>query len=123
MRVLLVEDERNFALVLKNELSRDAYEVDHSTDGVDGVLSFISDRHDAVLVDLRLPRLQGVDAIRIIKALSPSTPVIAFSGHAGESEMKEAVEVGAYCCFTKPFEVSRLKDEMGKLLNPQGGEA
>jgi DNA-binding response OmpR family regulator len=123
MRVLLVEDEKNFGLVLKNELSQEAYDVEHVGDGVEAVLRFLSDRHDMVLMDLRLPKLQGIDAIRIIKAMSPSTPVIAFSGHADDLEKKAAADAGAMCCLTKPFEVFRLKEEMGKLLSAEGGEA
>jgi DNA-binding response OmpR family regulator len=112
LNILLAEDDRNFGLILKSELEQDDHRVDLVSNGVDVVLAVISSSYDFVLLDLRMPRLSGTDALRIIKNLKPHVPVITFSGNAGKSEMEETLECGALKCFSKPFSVAQLKDEI-----------
>ena len=109
MNILLAEDDRNFGVVLKKELEEDQHTIDLVPDGVEAVLSFINKTYDLVLLDLRMPRLTGTDALRIIRKLNPHTPTITFSGNAGATEMAESVRCGAIKCLTKPFEVEQLK--------------
>jgi len=115
MRVLVIEDDRNFGLILKTELEADNHVVEVASDGVEGVLLFIRHRHDFVLVDIRLPRLTGIDALRIIHGLDPAVPAIAFSGNAGAQEVTEILAAGASACLTKPFAMSRLRFELDSI--------
>jgi len=110
--ILLAEDDRNFGAVLKNELMEGGYHVDHVSDGVEAVLNFIAKPYHFVLLDIRMPRLGGVDALKIIKKINPSIPVISFSGNAGESEMEETIKCGAMKCLKKPFSLTQLKDDI-----------
>ena len=112
MHILLMEDDKNFGLILKNELEAEDHRVDLATDGVEGVLNFIRDRHDLVLLDIRMPRLAGTDALRIIKGLNPMVPAIAFSANAGNREMEETLAAGACRCLPKPFLLAELKEEI-----------
>lgn len=114
MRILLIEDDKNFGLIMKNELEAENHRVRLATDGVEGVLSFINGEYDLVLLDLRMPRLAGADALRIIKQLNPSVPAIAFSANAGPWEMQETLSAGARRCLRKPFEVAQLKREIAQ---------
>ena len=107
--ILLVEDDKNFGLILKEELEEEKYTVDLVCDGVEGVLSFISKAYDFVLLDLRMPRLSGTDALKIIKRMNPHVPTITFSGNAGTAEMAESVHCGAIECLGKPFAIAQLK--------------
>ncbi len=116
MNVLLAEDDRNFGSVLKRELEEENYNVDLVPNGVEAVLSFINNYYDFVLLDLRMPRLGGTDALRIIKTLKPDTPVISFSGHAAREEMEETMRCGAIKCFSKPFAISQLKEDIRNYL-------
>ena len=61
--------------------------------------------YDFILLDLKMPRLNGTDTLKIIKKLNPSVPAITFSGNAGNTEMAESVSCGAIECLAKPFEV------------------
>lgn len=112
MHILLIEDDKNFGLILKNELEAEAHQVDLACDGVEGVLQFIHDHYEIVLLDIRMPRLAGTDALRIIRSLDPAVPVIAFSGNAGDREIQETLEAGALKCLQKPFALASLKQEM-----------
>lgn len=114
MRILLAEDERNFATVFKNELEEEGYMVDVVGDGVEAVLKFLDGKHDFVLMDIKMPKLDGIGALRIIKKVDPDVPAVTFSGNAGTGEMAESVKVGAIRCFTKPFAVSQVKEELKK---------
>ncbi len=116
MHILLADDERNFGIVLKNELEEEGYIVDRVSDGVEAVLRFIDGYYDFVLFDIKMPGLDGINALRIIKKIDPEVPAITFSGNAGTEEMAESVKAGAIICFTKPFDVSQIKAEIRKHL-------
>ena len=111
-RVLLGEDDRNFGSVLKGELEECKYHVDLVLDGVEAVLGFLVHGYDFILLDIRMPRLNGNDALKIIKKINPHVPAITFSGHAGREEMEESVRCGAIKCLRKPFAIAQLKDEI-----------
>lgn len=116
--ILLADDDRNFGVVLKNELEKDGYAVTLVTDGVEAVVNFIDGRetYDFVLLDIKMPRLDGINALKIIRRLSPEVPAITFSGNAGSGEMAESVRAGAIRCLTKPFGISQLKEDIKKYL-------
>jgi DNA-binding response OmpR family regulator len=120
-KVLLGEDDKNFGMVLKRELEEDLdrelqYQVDLVPDGIEAVLHFIGVHHDFVLLDIRMPRLNGNDALRIIKKINPNVPTIMFSGNAGKAEMEESVECGAAKCIRKPFAIAQLKEDIRNHL-------
>jgi CheY-like chemotaxis protein len=116
LNILLAEDDRNFGRVLKSELEDDGYAVDLVGDGVEAVLNFIErdNAYDFLLMDIKMPKLDGINALRIIKRLNRDVPAITISGNAGSGEMAESVRAGAIRCLTKPFEISQLKDEIKK---------
>ena len=116
MNILLAEDDGNFGSILKSELEADCHSVDFVLNGVEAVLSFLNNLYDFVLLDLRMPRLSGTDALRIIKKINPRANVITFSGNAGPDEMAETLRCGAIKCFSKPFAIAELKEHMRKCF-------
>jgi DNA-binding response OmpR family regulator len=118
MRILLVEDDRRFGQVLKLELDRVHYDVELAADGVEGVLSFMEKPCDLILLDIRMPRLGGIDALRIIRKLDPGVPAIVFSAVAGAGEIVEAELAGAVKFMSKPFQFAELQNEIAKLTIP-----
>lgn len=121
MNILLADDDRNFGTVLKHELEDDGHEVDLATDGVEAVLRFIDGSYDFVLLDIKMPRLDGINALQIIRRLNPSVPAITISGNAGSGEMSESVKAGAIRCFTKPFEIEQLKADIRRYGSRHSG--
>lgn len=110
MHILLAEDDKNFGMVLKNELEGETYTVDIVNDGVEAVLNFIEKPYDFVLIDINMPKLDGFSTLKIIKKLKRTVPAIVFSGNAGFSEIEETLKVGAIRYFQKPFEMADLKE-------------
>ncbi len=117
VKILLADDDRNFSTVLKNELEEERHIVDVVSDGVEAVLRFINNVYDFVLLDIRMPRLNGIDALRIIKKIHPDVPAITFSGKAGDLEMAESLNFGAIKCFRKPFEIAQLKNDIKSYVS------
>ena len=114
--ILLAEDDKNFGIILKRELEEDNNTVDLVSDGVEAVLSFIDNSYDFVLLDIKLPKLDGTNTLRVIKKLNPEIPAITFSGHAGIHEMAESINAGAIKCLTKPFEIAELKEDLKRYI-------
>jgi len=112
VKILLADDDNNFSTVIKYELEEERHAVDVVSDGVEAVLRFISNVYDFVLLDIRMPRLSGIDALKIIKRINPDVPAITFSGKAGDLEMAESLRCGAMKCFRKPFEIAQLKKDI-----------
>lgn len=121
VKILLADDDQNFGTVLKNELEEERHVVDVVSDGVEAVLHFINKVYDFVLLDIRMPRLNGIDALRIIKRINPDVPAITFSGKAGDLEMGESLRCGAIKCLRKPFEIAQLKNDIKNSVLKQRG--
>jgi two-component system capsular synthesis sensor histidine kinase RcsC len=116
MRILLAEDDKNYGMVLKRELEEDCHVVHWVVNGVEAVLAFLEKPYEVVLLDLRMPRLSGNDALRILKKIKPEAPVMTIGGKVTDEEKKESLECGAINCFTKPFPLQNLKDELRRHI-------
>ena len=117
MKILIVEDDKNFRFVLKEELTELGYDVHLAADGVEAVLKCIDEDYGFVLLDIKMPKLDGINTLRIIKKLKPRLSAIAYSGNAGPGEIAEAVKAGAMRCLTKPFGIAQLKDDIRKYCS------
>jgi len=110
LNILLAEDDKNFGIVLKNELEEEGYTVDLVNDGVEAVLHFVEKPYDLVLLDIKMPKLDGISTLKIIKKLKHTIPVITFSGNAGFGYIEEMLKMGVVRYFLKPFEMQDLKE-------------
>lgn len=117
MNILLAEDDKNLGYVLKKELEEDAYDIDLVYDGVEAVLRFIEKSYNFILLDIVMPRLDGINVLRIIKRLDPEVPVIAFSGNAAFYQIEASRREGAIKCLHKPFLITELKESIRTYKN------
>lgn len=117
MNILIADDDKNFGYILKSELEGNGYSVDLVYDGVEAVMKFIEGDFEFVLFDIKMPNLDGINALRIIKKINPAVPAITYSGNAGSGEMAESIRAGAIRCLTKPFEIGQLKEEIRKYVS------
>ena len=121
MKILYVEDDDNNIYVLKNRLTRAGYTVLVATDGEKGVTMAIAEQPNLILMDLRMPVLDGWEATRRIKA-QPETrhiPIIALTAHAMSGDREKALAAGCDDFDTKPVEMPRLLEKVRALL-PKG---
>ena len=103
-RVLVVDDEQDLVTHLSGLLQRLGWETVSAYDGVEAVLKVMEGGLDGVLMDIRMPNLDGLGALKLIRRHSPRLPVIMFTGQAGQGDMMAAHKLGAYACLLKPVD-------------------
>src|SRR5215471_7558575 len=106
--VLIVDDEQAMRLVLSTFLKRKGLQVSEAS-GVSQALQKIQqERYDVVVTDLKMDDGSGVDVLRVVKKLTPNTPVIILTGYATILSAVETMKLGAFDYLTKPFEPDEL---------------
>ena len=117
-RILLIDDNEPNRQFLSRRLSRRGFEVIVATDGVAGVEMARAEKPDLILMDMNMPRLDGWEATRQIKA-DPSVaavPVIGLTAHAMVGDRERAIEAGCAEYHTKPVEFDKLLEQIESLL-------
>ncbi len=117
-RILYVEDNEDNVYVVKNRFARVGYTVLVATDGEQGVAMAAAEKPDLILMDLRLPVVDGWEATKRIKA-QPETrhiPIIALTAHAMMGDREKALAAGCDDFDTKPVELPRLLEKVRALL-------
>jgi len=107
--VLIVDDDATFRNVLKRELGEMGFKVQSSSSAEEALEILTTMRPDVVLLDMRMPRLQGDDAIPEIKKLSPWTEIIILTGFATVDSAIKCIKTGAYDYLTKPCKLDELE--------------
>ncbi|HVF53811.1 MAG TPA: response regulator transcription factor [Actinomycetota bacterium] len=114
IRILIADDTPDIRLLLKMSLSRvEGFEVvGEAVDGQEAIDLVRSHHPDAVILDLAMPRVDGLQAISTIRASSPGTKIIVFSGFEATRMMSKALELGAHGYIEKSTSLSDLKDQI-----------
>jgi two-component system, cell cycle response regulator DivK len=117
-RILYIEDNEDNIYMLARRLERRGFEVIAAPDGAQGVAMAQAQRPDLILMDLRLPVLDGWEATRRLKAQAATRaiPVIALSAHAMAGDRDAALAAGCDDFDTKPIEFARLLEKIEALL-------
>jgi DNA-binding NtrC family response regulator len=116
--LLLVDDDDAFRTVMARELERLGFAVTSAASGHEAVQR-VSTEPDIVLLDLRLPDLDGVDVLKAIREKSPGTDVIILTGHGSIDTAIEAIRLGAFDYVTKPCPLSELEVRIQRALERQ----
>jgi two-component system KDP operon response regulator KdpE len=106
-RVLLVEDEKPLLRALALNLVARGYTVTEAETGTGALTALADQQHDAIVLDLGLPDMSGVDVIRAVRAYA-STPIIVLSARSGSADKVQALDLGADDYVTKPFSMDEL---------------
>ena len=107
-RVLIVDDEKSIRKTLRDILEFEKYEVDEACDGLDCVVKIKQEKYDVIILDIKMPKMDGMDALERIEELAPEVPVVMISGHATIDTAVEAVKKGAFDFISKPPDLNRL---------------
>ena len=121
-KILLVEDNEMNRDMLARRLERKGYEVVIAIDGQEAVRMAQSLTPDLILMDIRLPVMDGWEAMRRIKIIPEmqSIPIIALTAHAMAGDMEKCLDAGCDDYDTKPIDLPRLLEKMQALLNNLG---
>jgi len=115
-RILIVDDEKDLATLLADELTEENYEVDTAGNGVEAVLRVFDFDWDVLLMDIRMPNLDGINALKIIRHIKPNLPVIMFTGQAARCEIAETTRLGAAACLMKPVQRDHLLQALRQVI-------
>ena len=108
MRILLVEDEKRMAQALCEILRLEKYEVDHYTNGLDGLSAIKSNIYDIVILDVMLPGINGYEIARCVRSEGIVTPILMLTAKAGLDDKVTGLDSGADDYLTKPFMTREL---------------
>jgi len=102
-RILVVDDEDIVRTSCSRTLSPEGYEVRLAKNGAEGLMMASEERFDLVLTDLKMPDMDGIEVLRIIKEKWPETAVIIVTGYQTVDTAVKAIKLGAYDYIEKPF--------------------
>jgi len=108
MRILLVEDDRKIASFIVKGLKAAGYAVDHAPDGEEGLHLALTQPYDTAIVDIMLPKVDGLTLIGKMRAANVSTPVIILSAKGSVDDRVKGLQTGSDDYLTKPFAFSEL---------------
>ena len=108
MRILLAEDERSLSRAIVAILERNNYSVDAVYDGAEALDYIESGNYDAVIMDIMMPRVDGISAIKTMRERGIMTPILILSAKSEVDDKVEGLDSGANDYLTKPFEIKEL---------------
>ncbi|MBU2830113.1 response regulator [Acidithiobacillus ferriphilus] len=123
MRMLLVEDDRMIGEAITVALQDAAYAVDWVRDGETAWRAIGNQEHQAVLLDLGLPKLDGRDLLRKLRATGNTLPVIIITARDALADRVDGLDLGADDYLVKPFEMDELLARLRAIIRRQGGQA
>lgn len=123
MKVLIVEDELQLAMQLEEQLNSQGFIVDHAADGETGHFMGSTESYDAVVLDLGLPKLDGLTVLKRWRAEGLLMPVIILTARSLLHEKIEGLNAGADDYLPKPFQVGELVARLQALVRRAAGKA
>jgi len=106
--ILVIEDDRRLREVVRKILNQKGFVAEVAANGSDGLARAKQDQFDIALVDLKMPGIDGMDVLRSLKKLSPSTYVIIMTAFGTIDSAVEAIQLGAFHYVTKPFKTAEI---------------
>lgn len=123
MRILLIEDDKEIAGRLRTGLEALGFAVEHACDGADGYLMGKDENYDAAILDLGLPKMQGLEVLRMWRAEGLTLPVLVLTARGMWSEKVEGLNAGADDYITKPFHIPEVDARLKALIRRNSGLA
>jgi two-component system OmpR family response regulator len=121
MRILLVEDDLKIASFIVKGLRATGYAVDHATDGEEGLHLALTEPYDTAIIDIMLPKLDGLALIERMRKERVNTPVIILSAKDSIDDRVKGLQTGGDDYLTKPFAFSELLARVQALIRRAGG--
>ena len=116
MRILIVEDEKKVAAFIKKGLEEETYAVDIATDGEEGFHLGEQNQYDLIILDLMLPKINGLDILSGLRSQKIDTPILLLTAKDSVEDKVEGLNQGADDYLTKPFAFSELLARIRVLL-------
>lgn len=116
-KILLVEDEKNFGLLLKDYLTLNGFEVIHCEDGVQGLHAFKTSDFDLCIIDVMMPKKDGFTLSTEIKSINKTVPLVFLTARSRRDDLIKGYTIGADDYIIKPFDSEVLLFKIKAILN------
>jgi len=116
MRILLVEDEKKVAKFIQQGLEEEHYAVDVAHDGEKGLQMALNENYDVLILDVMLPKMNGLDLIKTVRAKHKTTPTLMLTAKTATEDKVAGLDSGADDYLTKPFAFEELVARVRSLL-------
>ncbi len=115
-KMLVVDDEKNIRIMLKRVFSEDEYEIQEAENGLEALQKIARERYDAILLDLKMPQMSGLQVMEKIKETDLGTPIIMMSAYGTVPEAVDAMKLGAVDYLVKPFDLDELRIILDRII-------
>lgn len=116
-RIMVVDDAAFMRMMIKNILTKGGFEIaDEAGDGQQAVEKYAAAQPDLILMDITMPNMDGIEALKKIKEIDPSARIIMCSAMGQEAMVVEAIKSGAMDFIVKPFQGDRLLAAIARVL-------
>lgn len=119
-RVLLAEDNPVNALLARALLSREGCTIEWVANGEEALAALAAAPYDLILMDMRMPVMDGLDAARVARARGVATPMVALTANAFEDDRRACIDAGMNDFLTKPIEPAALRAALARWTSPRG---
>ncbi|PKM78802.1 MAG: two-component system response regulator [Firmicutes bacterium HGW-Firmicutes-15] len=117
-RILIVDDQKGVRRLLEELFKKEGWDVQSAGDGREAIqkVEELMPGLDLILMDLKMPNINGLEATRIIMERNFHVPIIMMTAYGEIEVVKQALEAGARKCISKPFDIMVLRDMVNKLM-------
>lgn len=123
MRILIVEDEKKVSQFLRKGFQAEAFSVDVATDGEQGLLLARAEPYDAIILDVMLPKKDGIQVLRELRQLRVTTPVLILSARSEVEDRVQGLNLGADDYLPKPFSFSEVLARIRAIVRRKSTDA
>jgi DNA-binding NtrC family response regulator len=120
LRILVIDDQEEMCVYLKDLLTSEGYRVTAVTKPLEGLAEIKEGRHQIVLLDMRMPEMNGVEALREIRAIDSDVCVIAMTAYPSIDTAIDTMKEQAYDYLRKPFDVELLRNVISRAIRDKG---
>lgn len=120
LKVLIVDDQAGVRFLLDIVVKESGHKSYMAQNGLEAIELACSVCLDLIFMDVRMPRIGGLEALRKIKETNPEIQVIIMTAYGSDQTVSDALRYGAWCYIAKPFDVNEIKKLLIKFVNEHG---
>ncbi|MBP1762335.1 MAG: response regulator receiver protein [Firmicutes bacterium] len=118
-KILIVDDQKGVRRLLEELFKKEGWDVNVASDGQEAINKVEEGLPDIILMDVKMPNMNGLEASQIILQAHNHVPIIMMTAYGEIEVVKKALEAGVRKCITKPFDIIILRDMVNNLINEQ----